>query len=483
MRIRGKPNLFQPTLVLLCLVLSNFVLSSNKNYMEESMPWFLAMVLSLIIALLISSGLGMLFEERSRYGGILLLAVFLPNFYFLLGSSVLRLDGFLPGMIMGLGLFVHALAHNRFDAVAKITRKFVRLYIFGMALFLLYILLILMIQEDSSNVPIYLGTGSNPIYWVLLSIFSLVILSFILMKHVHGIKASDVFVYGPSRSGKTLLLIALYNQFVHNYAGKRKEVIISSAMDEDYYRIENMLAELKVGKPPKSNTQTDLALYILNGKMNIKPIEFTFVDYGGEYTDRLKKDEYEKAISDLSSALNGVSPDLLREKIDNPVFLDELKNKYASELAYTVQNLVLAYIYKKFRNAGKVVFLVDGDHIVNYHEGGAKELTRLFGQYSRIMDDFGDGKSYAIVITKADKIKDISDVTDNSPEAKNIEKEIFEMLLELDTFKEIQNRASKEPIHFFIVSANAIMKRSGNEEGQIKYIYPWRIEEIAKFGF
>lgn len=483
MRIRGKPNLLQPTLVLICLVLSSYLLDSSGSLISASMPWYLAMVLSFIIALLVSSGIGMLFEERSRFGGTLLLAVFLPNLYFLSKYPILRIDGLLPGLIMGMGLIVHSLVNNRFDSVAKITRKFVRLYVFGMIVFILYIITLLMSTEDISDIPTYLVTGSNEIYSLLLSIFFLVVLSSILTKHIRGIKASDVFVYGPSRSGKTLLLIALYNQFVHNYAGKRKEVIISSSMDEDYYRIENMVAELKGGKPPKSNSQTDLALYVLNGKMGIKPIEFTFVDYGGEYTERLTPEEYEKALSELSSALNGVNPTILRQKVDDPTFLNELKDKYVGELAYTVHNLVLAYIYRKFQDAGKVVFLVDGDHIINYHEDGAKELTRLFGQYSRIMDLFGEGKSYAIVITKADKIKDISDIMENSPEAAAIEKEIFDMLIEIDTFKEIQNRASKEPIHFFIVSANAIMKNAGNEEGQIKQIYPWRIEEIAKFGF
>lgn len=482
MRIRGRPNLLQPILVLICLVLSSFLLSSSGYLISASMPWYLAMALSFVIALLISSGIGMLFEERSRFGGILLLAVFLPNIYFLFKYPILRFDGLLLGLIMGVGLIVHSFVNNRFDSVAKITRKFVRFYIFGMAVFILYIITQLMATEDIGDLPTYLTTGSNDIFFLLVSIFTLVALSSILTKHIRGIKASDVFVYGPSRSGKTLLLIALYNQFVNCYEGKRKELIISS-LDEDYYRIENLLSELHVGKPPKSNSQTDLALYILNGKMGIKPIEFTFVDYGGEYTEHLTPDEYENALSKLSSAFDGINPLLLSQKIDDPIFLNELKDKYAGKLAYTIENLVLAYIYKKFQTAGKVVFLVDGDHIINYHKDGAKELTRLFGQYSRIMELFGEGKSYAIVVTKADKIKDISEIMENSPEAADIENEIFEMLIGIDTFKEIQNRASKESIHFFIVSANAMIKKSANGEGQIKQIYPWRIEEIAKFGF
>jgi hypothetical protein len=98
------------------------------------------------------------------------------------------------------------------------------------------------------------------------------------------------------------------------------------------------------------------------------------------------------------------------------------------------------------------------------------------------MEMLGDGKSYAIVVTKADKIKNITDVIDNSKDALNIEKEILEMLKDIDTFKEIQHRATKGPIHFYAVSANAL-KRVDQQEEAIKNIYPWRVEQIAKFGF
>ncbi len=483
MRVRGKLNLFNPIIFLLCLALSILFLLASSELIVSSIAWYTAAILSFFIALFISSGIGMLFEERSRFGGQLLLAAFLPFLYFFWShDNILRLDGLVPGLISGVGFILHSFMNNRFDIVAKRTRFFLKLFFVGVVAFLFAIFMNLIFKEDTREIPQYALSGSNDLFMIMLSFFTLVILYALLMKFVRGIKASDVFVYGPSKSGKTLLLLALYNQFIHYYNGRRTETIISSSREEDYYRIENMLAELKNGKQPKSNQKTDLTMYTLRGKKSIKPIEFSFVDYGGEFTENLTPDEYFKAILKINKQIPEIDRHTLNENIGKHEFIKDLKDKHPDETVYILDQLVLAYIYKKLENAGKVVFLVDGEHIVSYHEGGAGYLTRLFGQYSRIMDLFGEGKSYAFVVTKADKIKNIHDVMDNSKDALNIEKEIFNMLIEIDTFKEIQNRATKEPIHFYAVSANALKSIDQHEEA-IKNIYPWRVEQIAKFGF
>jgi hypothetical protein len=482
-RIRGKRSLYNPLIFLLCCSLSIGFFVVTGQYIVSSITWYLAAILSFFLALFLSSGLGMLFEERSKLGGILLLTVFLPYLYvFGYQGNVLRLDGMLPGLLLGAGFILHAFVNNRFDIVAEKTRSLFKVFFVGMLLYLFYVFVRLIDAESARGAAQYTLTGSNDLFMFILSFFILLILFAVLMRHLHGIKASDVFVYGPSKSGKTLLLLALYNQFVHYYHGQRSETIISSSGDEDYYRIENMLAELRKGKQPKSNQKTDMALYTLKGKKFIKPIEFSFVDYGGEFTENLNQEEYLKAILEMSSQVPGINKTTLDEKISNHEFIKELKDNHSDELVYILDQLVLAHVYKKLQRAGKVIFLVDGEHILSYHEDGASYLTRLFGQYSRIMEQFGDGKSYAIVVTKADKIKNISDVMDNSKEANLIEKEIYNMLTEIDTFKEIQNRASKEPIHFYAVSANAL-RSVDNQEETMKNIYPWRVEQIAKFGF
>lgn len=94
---------------------------------------------------------------------------------------------------------------------------------------------------------------------------------------IRGIQASEIFVYGPSHSGKTLLLLALYSHFVDFYEGTHREIILSSDREEEKVwqlskksekklRIESMLAELEGGITPKSTNRTDLAIYELRGK-------------------------------------------------------------------------------------------------------------------------------------------------------------------------------------------------------------------------
>jgi len=483
MRIGGERSLLDPLIFLLCLSLSTGFLVATSQHIVSSITWYLAAILSFFLALFLSSGLGMLFEERLKLGGTLLLAVFLPYVYFFwYQDDILRLDSLVLGLILGTSFILHALINNQFDIVAKKTRFFLKVFFAGMLLYLFFIFVKLVIAEYIRGIPQYVLTGSNELLMIILSFFAIYILFVVLMKYVHRISASDVFVYGPSNSGKTFLLVALYNQFINYYHGQRSEIIISSSREEDYYRIENMLAELKKGRQPKSNQKTDLALYTLKGKKFIKPIEFSFVDYGGEFTENLTPDECLKAILDLNKQIPEISTNIFDEMISKHEFIKMLKEKHPDELVYILDRLVLAHVYKKLESAGKVIFLVDGDHIVSYHEDGASSLTKLFGQYSRMMELFGDGKSYAIVVTKADKIKNISDVMDNSRDARIIEKEIFNMLTEIETFKEIQNRASKETIHFYAVSANAL--RSVDQQGEnIKNIYPWGVEQIAKFGF
>jgi len=483
MRIKGERRLFDPLIFLLCLSLSAGFLITTSQHIVSLITWYLAAILSFFLALFLLSGLGMIFEERLRLGGALLLAVFMPYVYFFwYQDDILRLDSLVLGLVLGTYFILQSFINNQFDIVAKKTRISLKIFFAGMLLYLFSIFVKLVNVEDIREIPQYALSGSNELFMFILSFFALYILLVVLMKHVHRISASDVFVYGPSNSGKTFLLLALYNQFINYYHGQRSEIIISSSREEDYYRIENMLAELKKGRQPKSNQKTDMALYILKGKKSIKPIEFSFVDYGGEFTENLTPDEYQKAILDMNIQIPEISINDFDEVVSKHESIKELKENHPDELVYILDRLVLAHVYKKLENAGKVIFLVDGEHIVSYHEDGESSLIRLFGQYSRMMELFGDGKSYAIVVTKADKIKNISDVMDNSSDAKIIEKEIFNMLTEIETFKEIQNRASKEPIHFYAVSANALSSVDQQEEN-IKNIYPWRIEQIAKFGF
>ena len=242
-----------------------------------------------------------------------------------------------------------------------------------------------------------------------------------------------------------------------------------------------------MGKLPKSNLRTDLAIYVLKGKKNLKSVGMTFVDYGGEHTKDFKPLHFKEIVAELIARFNIKEPQKLEQNIENLDFIKNLRDTHKDDFAASVDKVTFAHIYKKFERAGKIIFLVDGDHIVSYYNEGKSELTKLFGHYSDIINLFGNEKSYAIVVTKTDQFRDISLVMEVSEEAKEIEREIYDMLCEIPTFKEIVNMAYQMPIYMYAISVDATMKPLKMEEEKTEMqrkhlkINPWRVGEIEKF--
>lgn len=487
MKISRAQTVFEIVLVLLGVFLSIIFLHMSAPYWISDAEWYVKFVFSFFIASFISSAIGMILEFRSRTGGIFLLVVFLPFVYVFHESGFLRIDGFILGMLEGGYLSFYSYFNNRFDRLAMYLRRFIKVFFVLTSAYLILVLTGIIETEFSEEVSQFTLSGSNEIFKVMILIGTFFTLSLLLTKTIHGIKAYDVFVYGPSRSGKTLLLLAFYNQFVTFLGGQRKEIIFSEK-NEESLKIENMLADIENGELPKSNLRTDLAIYVLSGKKGFKPVGMTFVDYGGEHTKNFTPPQYEKIITELSKHFN-IDSSVLKQTIGNVDFIKNLRDNHKNEFAESVEKVTFAHIYKKFESAGKIIFLVDGDHIVDYHKGGKNNLTRLFGHYSAIINIFGNEKSYAIVVTKTDMFKDLSKIMEDSKEARDIENEIYELFCEISTFKEIVNMAYQVPIYMYTVSVDATMRpvilESGDTEIQQEYpkINPWRVGEIGKFSF
>jgi hypothetical protein len=248
-----------------------------------------------------------------------------------------------------------------------------------------------------------------------------------------------------------------------------------------------MLVEIENGKLPKSNLRTDLAIYMLSGKKNLKPVGMTFVDYGGEHTKDFKPLHFKEIVAELIARFNIKEPQKLEQNIENLDFIKNLRDTHKDDFAASVDKVTFAHIYKKFERAGKIIFLVDGDHIVSYYNEGKSELTKLFGHYSDIISLFGSEKSYAIVVTKTDQLKDLSKILEDSEEAKKIEHEMYDLFCEIPTFKEIVNKAYQMPICMYAISVDATMKplTIAEEETEVQRkhlkINPWRVGEIGKF--
>jgi len=485
MEINKTRTIFEFVLILSGTLLTLTFLSISKLYWILDPGWFIKLVLSFFIGSVVSGAVGMLIEARSRVGGIFLLAVFLPFAYSFSTNGFLRIDGIVLGLAQGGYLTYYSVVNNRFDRLAQYLRRLIKI-------FLVFILLYLLIQFISINVAMDLSKGipqfglisSSESFKVVVLIGIICAVCFLLMKTVYGIRAYDVFIYGPSRSGKTLLLLAFYNHFINYLKGYEEEFIMSDTNDERL-KIENMLVEIESGRLPKSNLRTDLAIYLLSGKKNFKPVSMTLVDYGGEHTRDFKPAHFKDIVEELSKRFN-ILEQIMEQNIGNIGYITNLRDNYRDDFAASVDKVTFAHIYKRFERAGKILFLVDGDHVVSYNDDGKNELIKLFGHYSKIIKLYGSEKSYAIVVTKIDQYRDLSPILEDSPEAKEIELNLYNLFCEIPTFKEIVNMAYQTHIHLYTISVDATMRPINTaEETEVKRktlkINPWRVEEIEHF--
>lgn len=487
MEINKNRTIFELVLIISGALLTIIFLYMSKSYWISDPPWYIRFALSFFIGSFIFGALGMLLEARSKVGGIFLLAVFLPFAYSFYETGFLRIDGIALGVAEGGYLTYYSIVNNRFDRLAFYLRRLVKIFFSLTLLYLLIQFIYNYVTMDlSKGIPEFALNSSNENLKILISIGIVLIVYLFLTKTIYGIRAYDVFIYGPSRSGKTLLLLALYNHFINFLNGEKKELIVSDT-NEERLKIANMLVEIESGRLPKSNLRTDLAIYLLSGRKNLKPVGMTFVDYGGEHTRDFKPANFKEIIIELRKRFNIKEPPTLEQSIENLDFITNLRDNYKDDFAASVEKVTFAHIYRKFVSAGKIILLVDGDHVISYHNEGKSELTKLFGHYSDVIKLFGSEKSYAIVVTKIDQYKDLSKIFENSPEAKEIELEIYNLFCQIPTFKEIVNIAYKMPIYMYVISVDATMKPLNMEEGETEMqrkplkINPWRVEEIEKF--
>jgi len=457
------------------VVLSLILIKILPYFLVARTPYEIAILFHFLCGVFVLSAVGMILEEDSRLGGLLLAAISIPLLYHSSSVGYIIIEGLLAGMVVGCLLDLYVIYKNRFDVLAGTSRTFLTGFFIIFTVYLSYGFLM--------QLP---SVSAMDVYKFIILFALLISLYILLLKTVRGIKAGDVFVFGPKSSGKTYFLLALYDCVVNFFAGWHKEVIISP--DEEELRIESMLAKVEEGKVVRGTRPDEVAMYALSGKrMWVSPVELTVIDYGGEQISKINLKRYREVIADLKK---GIKEDeaAIKSKIGSMEFLEWLKENHSAKFEGIADSVVSAYLYKRLESAGKIIFLIDGELISNFHKGGRGELTRLFGHYGRIMDIFGSDKKYALVVTKTDMFKDLTEVPESSKEAEKIEEDIYRMLWQLSTFKALEHRASKVPMYFYAVSVDATKRplpsdHKEEEERGPRQIYPWRVGEVAKFGF
>ncbi|MDD4253902.1 MAG: hypothetical protein PHP59_00815 [Methanofollis sp.] len=462
MRVRYRDRLIREgAIAAVGLALSVALFLVAPLALAGPLPLFVSYSLGFFIGLLVPASCGLLIKERSRKGGEIVLAILAPlAAAYLAGSPAVAAVA--AGLLAGATATALSFFQNRFDTLADAVRLAAKLLLVALGISVL-----LLASWDRA----LLTAGGIAI---------LVALGLLAGWSVRGAGAPEIVVLGPAGSGKTLLFLALYSLFVREFSGRRQEVILGPGAEA--MRVEDLLSDLEGGRLPKPTGENDLAFYLLSGKKyGFVPIETGIVDYAGRYTAAINPAHHAAAVARVAAAI-GVDEESVRAHIGSFGYLKRLKEDQAGAIGGVMDAVVAACLYHRMEMAGKILFLIDGDQIVNFHARGREELTHLFGYYSRLMDLFGGDRVYGFVVTKTDRITNIKDIEDTSEEAARIEREIYESLLRVSTFHEIHNRALSVPVFFFAASVDAMLE-PGEGRDALRQIYPWRVGEVVRFGF
>ncbi|CAD6493997.1 MAG: hypothetical protein CHKLHMKO_00596 [Candidatus Argoarchaeum ethanivorans] len=453
------------------LIFSLLLVKFLPYFFETRVPYEIIILIHFLCGVFVLSAVGMVFEEDSRIGGLLLASISIPLLYYFESTGRIIIGGLLVGIGVGCLLDLYVILKNRFDALAGISRTFLT------GLFIIFIVYLSygLFMELPSLYPI-------DIYRFITVFVSVIVLYVILLKKIVGING-EVFIFGPSRSGKSYSMVALHDQVVRSFGGYLKDEVIISSENMGEHRLADMIAKVEKGDALDATEADEMGIYTLAGKrMKASPVEITLIDYGGVQLPNINPEKYRESIAELSKRTEKKEAET-EARVGSIEFLEELKEvlkKGSSNISYAdvTDFVVPSYLYKRLKNAGKIIFLIDGDDILDFHESGRENLTKLFGHFGRIMEMLGNNKKYAMVVTKTDCYKDLTNILENSEEAEEIEKEIYQILTQLTTFKALEHRANKSTMHFYTVSVDATANCRTPQQ-----IYPWRFDKIAKFAF
>lgn len=461
MRVRYQERLIREGAVAAVgLALSIVLFLVAPGALAGPLPSVLSYFLGAFIGFLAPAACGLLLEERSRKGGEIVLALLAPlAVVYLAGSPAVAAVA--ASVLAGLTASVLSVVQNRFDTLAAAVRLVAKLLLVAL------------------GVSVVLIASWDRIAATVGGLAVLVALA-LLAERVRGVEAGEIVILGPAGSGKTLLFLALYTLFVGEFGGRRQEVILGP--DKEAMRVEDLLSGLEGGRLPASTGEDDLAFYHLSGKKyGFVQVGAGVVDYAGKYTAMLDREHAAQAVDRIAAA-TGADEKTVGAQIGSFGYLRQLKRVHADALAGVMDAVVVACLYRRMESAGKVLFLIDGDLIVNFHARGREELTHLFGSYSRLMDLLGGDRTYGFVVTKVDRITDITGIEETSEGAERIEGSLYDLLLGVSTFREIHNRALSVPVSFFTVSVDAMLAPGDNRES-LRQIYPWRVGDVVRFCF
>ncbi|GAB7015169.1 hypothetical protein [Methanogenium cariaci] len=479
----------------------------------------LTVLVEFLCGLFFIIAVGMLFNEDSRINGVIYAGIFaaVPVFYVYSSPWAdvdLLLLTFSAGILCGAVFVAKAVLTNRYDTLATFAKVLFTVFFAIIIGFLAYELYVIALAPDAAVSEAY---ATQSIFFFGAGIGLSLILYWLAIKITVGVRASEIFIFGPRSSGKTYFVLGLWSYISEHFQkGHSNEGVVLTGDpndDGDALRISNLYANILDGKILSRTYRYQMVMYQLTGKKyGLIPVKWTVVDYAGEYYDELNEINFKKAVSLLSERI-GMPLSEVRKSAGTIDFVRYIKLHYSEDLTDPefTKSVIISTMYGNFLRAGKVIFLIDGEKITDSRKGHA-QLAREFGGYMKTLIDlegknyfgfFGSNKKYALVVTKTDlvfwKNKEIrnllhsmnagklSDIREKSREALELENRLFEILSSNKVFKNMVNMMNDISMYFIAVSVDASAEPFPTEEGFEEEISPtgltpWRFTEIFKFG-
>lgn len=306
---------------------------------------------------------------------------------------------------------------------------------------------------------------------------------------IRGVKVGNVFFVGEPESGKTVASACFYTHITRKMLGRLSYLIQIGGSKQ--LRMGTMFDTLNSGEWIKGTEPDEIRLIGMEGKKwGITPVKTAVMDYSGGY---LK-------MEDIPDSLRRYKLDMLeKEVIDafpedskplTPIgtydFMEWLKDAQEegriSLSADIIKNIILCSICRNLREAGKIVFIVDGKEVKKYIDEEHNNLAEYFDTCVGIMNQLGSNKKYTLAVTKTDELDNSLGIDRGKMKEEEVEKKIYNKLggqKGLPTFNDIINKALN--INFYAICIETYEKEGKRKP--IPNLHIWGYDNLARWIF
>ena len=202
--------------ILLSIIVACIGTSAIYVYKVHPAPFYLTAVVEVLCAIFMAISIGMLFNEDSRINGVIFGILLAALSYFYVTSPGANIDLFCLtyaiGLIIGAIVVVFTVLNNRFDILVKISKYILTILVAIIIIYLIY-------EMSLAIAEATFAYALNSILFYVIGMIVVAVFYVIAMMVTAGVCASEIFVFGPRSSGKTLFLVGLREYMVLNYNG------------------------------------------------------------------------------------------------------------------------------------------------------------------------------------------------------------------------------------------------------------------------